>query len=203
MPGLHAAGHPDLQGGGLLTESDADLLRRSAEGDAGAFERFVTRHEASVYRYLRALADDAADAEDALQEAFVAAWRAASSFRGTDARAWLLAIARNRLRRMHRRRAGAPSDSDLVPLERLGAEAGWGAPEDPGAELERREARERVERALGRLSAPDREVLLLRDVEGLTGEEAADVLGISLAALKSRLHRARLRLAAELRREPA
>lgn len=181
-----------------LSGDDADCLRRTAAGDAAAFEAFVGRHEAAVLRYLRGISADADRAEDALQETFIAAWRGAAGYRGgASARGWLLAIGRNALRRQHRRRAGEPAE--LLPLEALAREAGWGRDPDD-ASLRRLEARERLERGFEGLSAEDREVLILRDLEGLSGEEAAAVLGIGLAAEKSRLHRARLRFTANLRR---
>lgn len=151
-------------------------------------------------RLLRASATTGADAEDALQEAFLAAWRAAGSFAGTgSARAWVLTIARNALHRRYRRRAGEPAD--VIPLDRLGEKAGWGAIDSPDALVERLEDRALLERALARLSEADREVLVLRDLEEFGGEETARLLGVTVAAVKSRLHRARLRLAAHLREE--
>ncbi len=177
--------------------SDHQLLAASAGGDALAFEQFVERHQGPTLRYLRLLTDAPGSVEDALQEAFLAAWRGAASFRGeSSARAWLISIARHALFRQHRRRAGEPDES--VPLESLGREAGWGA--DPHTDLAERLAdRQAVRRALARLAPSDREILLLRDVEGLSGEQCAVLLGLGLPALKSRLHRARLRFAAQLR----
>jgi RNA polymerase sigma-70 factor, ECF subfamily len=176
---------------------DPELLRRTAAGDRASFGELVRRHEATVYRYTRALTDDADRAADAQQETFIAAWRGASTFRGTgSARAWLLRIARHRVFRQYRRRSGEPAVH--VPLEVLARTAGWG-----GAEAERIEdrldARARVEVGFRALSPEDREILVLRDLEEWSGEEAADLLGISLAAQKSRLHRARLRFMGALK----
>ena len=84
------------------------------------------------------------------------------------------------------------------PLMTLGLEAGWGS-DDPEALAIAAERRDTLTWALQTLSFTDREVLILRDVEGLNGREAAEVLGITGRALKSRLHRARLRLAGALR----
>jgi RNA polymerase sigma-70 factor, ECF subfamily len=80
-----------------------------------------------------------------------------------------------------------------------GVHAGWGA-ESPEALVVEREAQEQLTRALDKLAAEYREILVLRDLEQLSGEEVAKLLGISLAAMKSRLHRARLDLASELRK---
>jgi len=184
-----------------LTESDAALLRLAAGGDRAAFDRFVTRHQDAVFRYLRMVAGSEADAEDALQEAFLAAWRSADGFRGTDsARGWILTIGRHALHRLHRRRADEPADH--LSLETLGCEAGWGCElgEEPVAVADRRAL---LEAALQHLGPLDREVIVLRELEGFSGEEAAALMGLGLPALKTRLHRARLRLAAELRRAHA
>lgn len=152
-------------------------------------------------RLLLATAASRADAEDALQEAFISAWRSARTFAGTgSARAWILTIARNALHRHYRRRVGEPAGH--VPLDQLGADAGWGTVASPDELLERIEDRDLLARALAALPDPDREVLILRDLEGLSGEETATALQISVQAMKSRLHRARLRLAARLGRGP-
>ena len=89
--------------------------RRAADADSAAFGVFVERHQAAVLRLLRVLTDNEADAEDALQEAFLAAWRSAAALRGSEsARGWILTIARNALHRQHRRRAGEPSDFESL-----------------------------------------------------------------------------------------
>lgn len=181
---------------GALIVSDAEVLRRTAAGDALAFEQLVDRHEAAVLRYIHGLTRDPDRAEDALQETFIAAWRSADSFRGGEsARAWLLSIARNCLHRQFRRRVGEPQLH--VSLHDLALEAGWGS---EGETLAARiEARDLVEKGFTGLTAEDREVLILRDLEGFTGEEVAEMLGLTLAAVKSRLHRARLRFTGSLR----
>lgn len=185
-----------------MIDSDTELLVRTAAGDRSAFDQFVERHQAAVMRLLLAGADSPDDAEDALQEAFLGAWRSASTFSGNEsARGWILTIARNALRRQYRRRVGEPSE--FLPLDDLGRDAGWGSEEPPDAVYARVESRERLAQALSRLQPADREVLVLRDLEELSGEAAAAALGITVRAMKSRLHRARLRLAAELRGQHA
>jgi RNA polymerase sigma-70 factor, ECF subfamily len=175
---------------------DAELLRHTAAGDRQAFGELVRRHEAAVFRYVQAISDDGDRAADAQQETFIAAWRRAATFRGSgSARPWLLRIARHQAFRQHRRRSGEPRRH--VPLEVLARDAGWGA-----ATAERvtglLEARQRVHAGFAALSADDREILLLRDLEEFSGEEVAEMFGISIAAQKSRLHRARLRFMAAL-----
>jgi RNA polymerase sigma-70 factor (ECF subfamily) len=177
--------------------ADDDLLRRSAAGDQHAFESFLERHQGAVYRYLRARTGCVADCEDALQETFLAVYRGCEGYRGeASARAWVLGIARNVCRRLYRKRVGEPDE--WVPLEEFGLRAGWGGPAPSESFLERLEQRDTLEKALTQLTPEEQEVLVLRDLEGLSGEEAADLLDLSVSAMKSRLHRARLRLAAVL-----
>jgi RNA polymerase sigma-70 factor (ECF subfamily) len=184
---------PDLE----PVAADDELLSRSARGDSSAFEQFLTRHERWLTRFAGAMAGG--DVEDVVQDAFVAAWRGAAGFRGGDARAWLAVIARNAAHARFRRRAGEPPVHEtLDSSEDLARAAGWGV-DGPDVEFERLATREAVAAAFERLPVEDREVLMLRDVEGFSGDETAATLGVSLSAMKSRLHRARLRLAASLR----
>jgi RNA polymerase sigma-70 factor (ECF subfamily) len=176
--------------------SDGDLIARTAEGDRRAFELLVERHAATVLRLATAMSDPST-AEDAMQQTFLSVYQHAVSFRGdASARTWLLTIARNTTYRLH----GKTQREELVeePLMELGVNAGWGSA-DPEAIAIAAERRGALTRAMAMLSPEDREVLILRDLEGLRGSEAAEVLGIGERALKSRLHRARLRLAALLR----
>jgi RNA polymerase sigma-70 factor (ECF subfamily) len=159
----------------------------------------MERHAGSVHRFLGSLAATPDDAEDALQECFLAAWRSADTYRGGEsARAWLFSIARNALRRQHRRRVGEPAA--MESLESLGAMAGWGDPSEAGARFE---VMEELAWAMGQLPDEEREVVTLRDLEGLGGDETAEALGVTVAAMKSRLHRGRLRLMGVLRRAEA
>jgi RNA polymerase sigma-70 factor, ECF subfamily len=183
---------------GQDARTDAELLTSSAGGDEAAFTAFVARHRASVHRFASLLLHDAQRAEDVLQDTFVQAWRHAGAARVQGgARAWLLAIARNSAARTWRATAASPT----VSLTVLGAEAGFADPAaTPAAFAQLVESRAMVHEALAALSPGDREVLVLRELEQRSGDEVAAVLGLSLEAMKSRLHRARLRLVAELRR---
>jgi RNA polymerase sigma-70 factor (ECF subfamily) len=157
----------------------------------------VDRHQGAVFRYLSARTGSAADCEDALQETFVAAFKGCESYREeSSARSWLFGIARNLSKRIYRKRVGEPDE--MVPLDELGLQAGWGCPPWTDSFIESLERRDTLEKALARLSPDEREVLVLRELEGLSGEETAAVLELSLPAMKSRLHRARLRVAAVL-----
>ena len=176
--------------------SDRDLITRVSEGDRRAFELLIERHGAAVLRLATALSDPAT-AEDAMQQTFMNVYQNAARFRGdASVRTWLLTITRNTAFRLH----GKTRREELVeePLMQLGLDAGWGS-DDPEAIAIAAERKGALRKALSLLSAEDREVLILRDLEGLRGAEAAEVLGIGERALKSRLHRARLRLAVALR----
>ena len=130
----------------------------------------------------------------------MAAFRAASTFRGEGrVRAWFFAIARNKALRHLRVRPESAFEEESI--ESLGLDAGWGKTSNPESVVAEAERRAILERALGSLSPEDRSVITLHDLEELSGPETARVLDLSLAAMKSRLHRARLRLMAALRRE--
>ncbi|MFZ5438659.1 MAG: RNA polymerase sigma factor [Myxococcota bacterium] len=184
--------------GSALT--DVEVMTRAAQGETSARRELVVRHRGAVFRLLRRLTRDDARAEDLTQETFVTALARLDAWRGEGtARGWLLAIARSRLL-MDRRSPGARQEpAEDASLERLGLAAGWGAPMDPEALTARLEQQSVLERALEALDDEAREVLTLRDLEGLSGEETAQALGLSLAAMKSRLHRARLALVAQVK----
>jgi RNA polymerase sigma-70 factor (ECF subfamily) len=174
--------------------SDAALLAASAAGGTGAFAVFMRRHQAPVTRYL-ALFTGTPDVDDAVQDTFVAAWRAAAGFRGdSSARGWLYAIARHAVHHQQRRRVDEPAQ--LESIEELAERAGWGSlPANPATATEEDRA-ELLHRALALLPIEERAVLTLRELDGLSGEETAAAMHLSLAAMKSRLHRARIHLAA-------
>ncbi len=183
-----------------MTPSDVDLLARSASGDTRSFDALVVRYAADLHRFVGSLGVRGADADDVLQDAFLAAWRGAGTYRGDgSARAWLFSVARNAVRHSVRRRVGEPVEfaplQAIDSLEVIANAAGWGSAEGSIAQ----DTAELVHDALARLGSDDREILVLRDIEGLSGEETAVALSLSGAAMKSRLHRARLRLAAEVR----
>lgn len=189
---------------GLTTQSDADLLAASASGRRDAFGVLMHRHQAHVFRLARMLTRSESDAEDVLQQAFLNAWRSAAQYRGdAGVRTWLLTITRHVAFSLQSRSAREPSVSpveiDVDSIADLGRRAGWGA--SPETAAIRHEQATRLKAAFARLSADDRALITMRDLEGLSGEETAAVLGLSLAAMKSRLHRARLTLAAHVRKE--
>lgn len=178
--------------------TDAALLQRAGQGDRAAFDALVVRHAGSILRLARTRVSPA-EADDVLQQTFLAAWRGAAGYRGDAAvKTWLFSIARNTATRVRERERRAPAAD--VTLDELGVQAGWGS-HDPETLAMAAERRHVVHAAFEALEPEAREVLTLRDLEGLSGEDTAAMLGLSLAAMKSRLHRARMSLAARVRRE--
>lgn len=178
--------------------TDEALLAQSAAGDPAAFDVLVGRHAASVLRLIRFRLGDTA-AEDVLQQTFLAAWQAAPRFRGeARVKTWLFTIARNTAAKVRDRARRSPVTD--VPIDTLGIEAGWGS-EDPETIALAGERHDLLRVAFASLDDESREVLTLRDLEELSGEDTAALLGLSLAAMKSRLHRARMTLAARMKGE--
>ncbi|MBF0353273.1 MAG: RNA polymerase sigma factor [SAR324 cluster bacterium] len=181
-----------------LTLSDYDLIKRIALNDHSALDVLVNRYQNHVYRFLVSLTGNETLAEEALQETFIALWRSAQSFQGTGSvRAWIFQIARNAISRQYRLRKDEPHD--FVSLDELGQQAGWGQEPMQDNMDDLKEKRELLEVAMNALAPEDREILILRDLNGLTGDETAELLQMSLQAVKSRLHRARLRLMKHMR----
>lgn len=178
-------------------QDDLSLVARVATRDRAAFTTLMERHLAGLFRYASLLAHGAPQAEDAVQEAFATLWRDAGSFRGESSlRSWLRTITRNALARQLRKKADEPAE--IEPLDELAEQAGWGAADAVSARLEDRDL---VRRVFETLTPADRELLWLIEVDGLSLEEAAAATASSLAAIKSRLHRARLRFMSAARSE--
>jgi RNA polymerase sigma factor (sigma-70 family) len=159
-----------------------------------SFEEVVLPHLDAAFNYARWLTRSEADAEDVVQDAYVRAFKFFASFRGDDARSWLLTIVRNTWYGRFPRRAAAMSivttdeDGDDRPDESL----------NPEALVIQQETVERVRRALEELPADFREVLVLRELEGLSYKEIAAVVTIPMGTVMSRLARGRERLLAVL-----
>lgn len=177
----------------------ADTLVHDAQsGDRAALEALLAHAAPQIFRYARRMCRDRADAEDVLQDTLLNATREIASFRGESSfSSWLYALARSACSRRRRRMLDRPGMA--VPLEE-GSESRVFASHEPGPEtlVTQRETARLLDEALASLDEGAREVLVLRDVEGLTAPEVAHVLGISAEAVKSRLHRARAALRASL-----
>ncbi|HEY7725064.1 MAG TPA: sigma-70 family RNA polymerase sigma factor [Anaeromyxobacteraceae bacterium] len=192
--------------------ADDDLVALAAAGDGAAFGELVSRHQDRIYGLALRLLRDAAEAEEVVQETFLAALEKLASFRGDAAfTTWLHRVAANAALMRLRRRRRAPEVASDRPMEELlprfdeqdhlvarGPSHDWSKRADE--QLADREIRKAVERAVQNLPEDYRIVFLLRDVEGLSSEAMAELLGMSVAAVKSRLHRARLALRESLSR---
>ena len=182
---------------------DAELIAAAREGDAAAIEALVARYQPLVYRFGLRMCGEADAAGDVVQDTLLSLARSVSGFRGEAALStWLFTVARRACLRRRRRRQSEPAR--LESLETL-AEADRTSlvseSRDPEQTLAGQELHDALERAIAALKPAEREVLLLRDVEGLTAPDVARVLGVNVGAVKSRLHRARLAVRAHL--EPA
>lgn len=159
------------------------------------FEEVVMPHLDAAYNYARWLTGNSADAEDVVQDACVRALRFFSSLRGDDARAWLLTIVRNAWfsRTSRQRPAASPGAQDAAGDERPDTALG------PEALVLQRDTIDHVRHALDRLPSDFREVIVLRELEGMSYKEIAAVTCVPIGTVMSRLARARDRLAAELK----
>jgi RNA polymerase sigma-70 factor, ECF subfamily len=178
-----------------LRVTDHELARR--------FEAEMSPHLDAAYNLARWLARDPHDAEDVVQEAYLRAFRFYGSFRGGDARAWLLAIVRNTFYswlEKNRPRGGTVEYDDanagLDTIEAAGEQALHHT--DPERLLLRAAEQRLVEQALLRLPAEYREILVLRELEDLSYKQIAEIAGVPLGTVMSRLSRARERLRQQL-----
>jgi RNA polymerase sigma-70 factor (ECF subfamily) len=190
-----------------VQDPEREALRRVADGDVEAFALLVERHQERLLRVCRRMLGDAEEARDATQEVLVKAFRKAGSYRPRgQVYTWLYRIAVNHcLNRLRRRKVvrflqlsgpgGDETEGDAPPLD-----PATEAP-DPLAELESRRRWQAARRALATLSPNQRAVLVLVRFEGLAYKEVAEVLGISLGAVESRLFRAMRNLEAALAAE--
>jgi RNA polymerase sigma-70 factor (ECF subfamily) len=174
------------------------LIARARAGDETAFAQLVTEHSARVYGALRRFGLTAQEADEVAQEVFLRAWRGMPRFEErSQFSTWLYRIAFNEAqRRLGRRPPPAASsrldDEDAIAALPAAIDTG------PQARTLDREFEQMLEQALTQLPADLRAAVVLRDLEGLSTEEAAAVAGVRQAAFKSRLHRGRMQLRALL-----
>lgn len=185
--------------------SDTELATRAAAGDTAAFERIMRRHNRLLFRTARSILKSDAETEDALQEAYLRAWRAIGSFRA-EARlsTWLVRIVINEaLGRRRRRSAQVLALDATIDLENLALEDTMeGNPEHrPERGALRSEVRQLMEARIDALPEAFRTVFMLRAVEELSGEEVAAALGLPESTVRTRFFRARGLLRESLARD--
>jgi len=157
------------------------------------FELTMWPHMRAAYNLARWLVRNEQDAEDIVQESFLKAYKAQENFRGSEAKTWMLSIVRNTAMDFRRRY----SSGAAVPLGDRGYEPEDDSP-DPERVLLQQSRRERVRQAIAHLEPDFREVIVLREIEGLSYKEIASVLRIPMGTVMSRLSRARNLLLVEL-----
>jgi RNA polymerase sigma-70 factor, ECF subfamily len=173
---------------------EAQLLTRARGGDKQAFSQLVEIHSERVYRALRRFGLDADEAGDVAQEVFLRAWRSLDRFEGrSQLSTWLYRIAFNEAQRRLSQRRSVPVAADPDGADPIAAIPD--SPDhEPDAQALENELGEAVDAALSQLPHALRAAVVLRDLEGLSTDEAAAVAGVRPSAFKSRLHRGRLAL---------
>src|SRR5260370_30008752 len=180
----------------VVRDDEAQLVSAAKAGDVSAFEELVNRYERKIFRLGMNITQNREDAEDVMQDAFLKSYQNLDRFQG-DSRfyTWLVSIAVNEaLMKLRKRRPNQVSlDEPLTdgedPIFREIED--WGP--SPEKKFAQTELNEILTQVIGELDPIFRVVFLLRDVEGISTEETAQILGISVAAVKSRLLRARLK----------
>ena len=182
----------------LTVRDEEQMIASILRGDSEQYHDLIRPYEHSVYRMALSFMKNESDAEDVAQEAFLNAFRNLAAFRGqAKFSTWLISITLNEARSRLRRQSLVRMDS----LDETPEQGGHLSPallrdwrEVPSEALERKEIRAMLQEAIGGLAPIYREVVLLRDVEELSVEETATELAISVASVKTRLHRARIML---------
>lgn len=185
-----------------MSADDQRLIAECLKGRTAAFGELVRRYQDRLFHTAYRLVDNAEDAQDVVQETFLSAYQSLDSFKGDSLFfTWLYRIAINTAISLKRKRRAVLS----IDLARNGESS----PEpldlsdqgQPGLALEKAEEGRRVQAALSRLSPEHRTVLVLKDMEGQKYEAIAEVLGVPIGTVRSRLHRARLELRELLERD--
>lgn len=173
---------------------DPALLEAARSGDRKALERLLVLEEPRIYKFGLRMCGNPDDAREVLQETMLAVTRHIGGFRG-DAKlsTWLFQLARSACTKQRRRER--PDTLEPEAFDRVASDS------DPERLVSAQQLADMLGRALLTLTEPQREVLVLRDVEGLSAPEVAEILGLEVGAVKSRLHRARAALADALERE--
>ncbi|MFH2201930.1 MAG: sigma-70 family RNA polymerase sigma factor [Elusimicrobiota bacterium] len=183
----------------MRTDTESALIAASKNGDPGAFGKLIRRHEDKIFRLAQSVcAGMPAEADGVYQETFLTAFKGIRKFRGASGLGtWLYRIASNLCWMRYRKKKRQPFvrvlDGPRGPVREF---QDWGA--SPEEAAKKKELGEAVAKALAALPVEYRLVLTLRDIEELSNKETAKILKISVAAVKSRLHRGRLFLREKL-----
>lgn len=184
--------------GKVIVDDDADIVARCLGGDVEAFEGLVRRHEKKMINIAYRVIGDFEEACEAVQDAFVSAYRSLGKFKAESSfSTWLCSIvlnlSRNRLRQVKSRRGREAVSLDNPVPAGTGSVAVESASDCPSAleELERKETRKWIERCIEALDAEFREAIVLRDLQGFSYGEIGGMLGVPEGTVKSRIHRAR------------
>ena len=182
-------------------KTDVELVADVQGGDQAAYRFLVERYYRKIYNLALRLVRNPEDAEDVLQETFVSAYKALPNFKGQSAfGTWIYRIATNfGLMKLRGKKPvfvslDEPRENDMPNIELTDFSA------NPLEEVLDTELREKMEQAVSALPDDMRTVFLLRDVEGMSNAEVAEILDLSVPAVKSRLHRTRLQLREQLSR---
>lgn len=196
-----------MTGRATTSMSDADLVANLRSRDDAAYEELLRRYEARVYSLARSVTRNETDAQDVLQDTFLSVFRKIDLFKERSSLStWIYRIAMNTALMKIRKRK---QDERMIPLDeympkydetghRVASMPDWPARGDEV--LERKELAAYLRESIGRLEPGYRTVFILRDQEGLSTEEVASILDLSVPAVKSRLHRARLFLRERIKR---
>ncbi len=190
-----------------ITDGDFRLVERAQRGDLSSYDELVTRHRGKIFAMIRNMIHQEADAWDLSQEVFIKAWQALPRF---EAKAkfstWLYRIAHNVVYDWTRKRkidsAGELND-EIFERERIDSSSMTtpSGGDTPDETMSRSELRVKIEAALAKLSGDHREVVVLKDVQGLSYKEIADVMACSIGTVMSRLFYARQKLQTMLKDE--
>lgn len=170
---------------------ETEVLQLARQGDRKALTQLFSEHMPTVHRFAMRMCRDEERARDVAQESMLTALKSFEDFRGDASfSTWLFTIARSHCGKVRKRADREPLHEEAEsPMDTMAS-----AEPAPDALVSHGQLSDVVEAGLASLDPTEREVVLLRDVEGLPAKEAAEILGISVAALKSRLHRARAAL---------
>ncbi len=180
-------------------------MARVRDGDTDAFRELIERHQRAVINTIHRAIGDAWEAEDLAQRVFLQVYRSAKRYKPTAKfTTWLFTITRNTILNEHRRRSRHAAESlEALQNPRHAESSGWEAPDvtapDPSQDAIERELQDKIMETVQELPEAQRTAVILCRYEGLSYEEIAEVLGCSVSATKSLLHRARLTMKEKLR----